>query len=154
VAEGARVVRVTGDMMLLEIRRLKVGGHVHLNELLLNAPAPGSLDWLPIASMIATRLDEASGRWVVKLPLGTTEVAPVNVSPEFPQSLPDLGRILEPPSVVRCSSRRNVSVWAGQNHRWQQVFGHRSLIVVSVSRSAIEARDGDPFVCEQLWEIQ
>jgi hypothetical protein len=148
------VVCVTSDVLKFEIRRLRVGGHIHLNDLLLDAPPPGSLDWLPIVSAIATRLDSLSGRWVVKLPLGTTDVAPVNLSPAQLHTLPDLGRILEPPSIVRRSSRSNVCAWEGENHRWQQVFGRRSLVVISVSRSVIEARDGDPFVCEQLWEIQ
>jgi hypothetical protein len=139
---------------MVEILRLDEGGHLHLSDLMVDAPLPGSLDWLPIAEKVAAELEESSGRWVVKLPLGTTERLPVDPWRERPRWLPELGRILEPPSVVCCFRQHRSAVWEGENHRWQRLFGHRSLVVLSLSRSVIEAREGDPFVCEQLWEIQ
>lgn len=153
MAEGTRLVRMS-DALMIEIRKLSMGAHVHLTDLIPNAPSPGSIEWMPIVEAIAAELDSSSGRWIVKLPLGTVEAVPADVLPGSVHSLVELGSILEPPSVTHCLGQHQVARWEGANHRWQRVFGIRSLVVISVSRSVAEASEGDPFVCEQLWEIQ
>lgn len=100
-------------------------------------------------------LEDVDGRWVVKFPLGFVTKVPeslASASAVF-EVLADVEELYEPPSVANLGRRAAGLRWAGENHRWQWRHGRRSLSVVSVSRSALDASAGEPFFCRQLWEI-
>jgi hypothetical protein len=139
-----------------ELGKVAVGGHLHLDEVVSDPPAPGSHDWLAYMGAVVDHLVGEQDRWIVKLPLGFVSTPP----PELASAndiflMVERGEdLMEQPSVNRLGPSNAPSTWEGQNVRWQWCDRPGVTTVVSVSRSLRDRVDGEPFSCALLYEIR
>jgi hypothetical protein len=129
-----------------EIRALVPGQHLHLDEIIENAPAPGSLEWLPIMRSLALEIHEwGEGSWGVSIQLGTVKKPPCGPIPT--ESIPALIEQAErftPPDVWRLESGPS-HAWEGEKTTWDTDLTARVRECVTYSRSADDREAGEDF---------
>jgi hypothetical protein len=138
-----------------ELRRLRVGEHVHLDRYIPNPPPPGSETWLDIIAELLPRLLKWKGAWTVSMPVGTLSQLPKTflTAPELLR-LVDSEKATEPPAVYRLRDALVPSTWEGEHHRWQRLLQSSVMEAISVSRSRQEATAGDDFSASIVFEVR
>jgi hypothetical protein len=134
---------------------LAPGDHLHLDALLADAPPPGSLVWLPIIDDLIEVLTETDLSWFVALPLGSVTAPPEGkLTIDTVAAIVDSSHLAEPPAAHRARADTDAETFDGDLRRTVHDLGGGVVEVVTVSRSAIEVREGEPWTVQVGWAIE
>ena len=124
-----------------ELLEMVPGQHRHLDELMNQPPAPGSIDWLSVIADVARSLVGGGGSWVVSFNAGEIDSPPTTqISPRDVLALVSRPEEFEPPAAYRLIASTSSSSFVGDHRRWSHAIDDDIVEVVSVSRS-VEARE-------------
>lgn len=139
----------------MSVETLEVGAHIHLDEVVGNAPAPGSREWLPIVEELIQLLDSQGGNWTITVPVGTATVVPRKVvsAPDV-FHLVDRSDLMEAPAAHRLADTLVANRWEGEYHCWRRVLQNTVAEIVSLSRSSMQIGSGEPYCVEIAFEIR
>jgi hypothetical protein len=141
------------SMNLGPLLDMEVDGEDEHLDYLPDAPDPGSTRWLEIVDELCVLL-ASHGTWLIYLPLGMIDCWPgASITRSSAFGLADAAFLLEPPSVLRRSSGN-----AGRRAGIERCEVRRSVAaglteVIVASRSVEEARSGEPYRLEIVWEV-
>jgi hypothetical protein len=138
-----------------DVRKLKVGGHLHLDRLVDTPPPPGSPNWVPLMLELVERLIDWGGPWTVTLTLGMVRQSPdpASVAPNFFERA-DTAGLAEPPAVYRLADRLIANIWEGEYRCWKVVRQPGVTEIVSLHRAASEPPDDQGWHASLLFEVR
>ena len=129
--------------------------HIHLDELVPDPPAPGSMEWLPVLDEVLGFLMKLGGPWYVSLPLGQCKALPGgDLSTEGAARLASREHLMEPPAVYRIAADLSHAVWDGESYCWTRVHRTGAVEAVTASRSRAEGAALEPWTLRVGFAIE
>jgi hypothetical protein len=138
--------------------------HVHLDELIDDAPRPGSSDWVGVLLTIVDRLAVGAGMWFVRLPVGYADGLPKLAGLTVAGAIEDAAMFVpadgdrglyfvgEPPSVYRGAAGARPASWQGVAHSRIRVLSPNVRERISYALSD-DAGPNEPYTVSVVWEI-
>ncbi len=129
-----------------QLEALEPGDHIHLDELIDDAPPPASIKWFLLLRDVAEQLESWGGTWVVAMPLGSSPVIPnLPMEPEEAIKLPGFELTSEPPSANKLDGEYTLEIWQGENYTYASQIRTGVTQVLTFSRSPEELSAGEGF---------